>query len=60
MLFPFTFYGFKHFFTIPVQIEKARLKLALVITTGAPVTVGNDTIKMLPVATDKTINYLLK
>ena len=45
---------------IPVEIENARLKLALIILKGAPVTVANDTIEMLPVVTDKTINDLPK
>ena len=40
---------------IPVEIENARLKLALTIPTGAPITVANDAIKMLPVVTDKTM-----
>ena len=33
---------FNSFFTIPVEIENATLKLALTIPTGAPVTVTND------------------
>ena len=41
------------FFTIPVKIEDARIKLALTIPTGAPM-------EMLPVVTDKTINALSK
>ena len=45
---------------IPVKIRNARLKLALIIPTGAPMTVANDAIEMLPVVTDKTINDLLK
>ena len=49
---------FNIFFVIPVEIENARLKLALTIPTGAPITVANDAIEMLPVATDKTINDL--
>ena len=48
------------FFLIPVQIENARLKLALVIPIGAPVTVANDAIEILSVITDKTINDLSK
>ena len=51
---------FSSFFTIPVEIKNARLKLALAIPTGAPITVANDAIEMLPVATDKTINDLSK
>ena len=45
---------------IPVEIENARLKLALAIPTGAPITIANDTIETLPVITDKTINVLSK
>ena len=45
---------------IPVEIENARLKLALTTPTGAPITVSNDAIEMLPVIIDKTINDLLK
>ena len=45
---------------IPVEIENARLKLALIIPAGAPMTVANDAIEMLPVVTDKTINDLSK
>ena len=41
-------------------IENARLQLALIIPTGAPIAVANDAIEMLPVATDKTINDLSK
>ena len=51
---------FNNFFTIPAEIENARLKLALAIRTVAPITVANDAIEMLPVVTDKTINDLSK
>ena len=51
---------FNSFFTIPVVIENARLQLALIIPTGAPITVANDPIEMLTVVTDKTINDLSK
>ena len=51
---------FNSIFTIPVEIENARLKLALTIPIGAPITVANDAIEMLPVVIDKTINDLLK
>ena len=47
---------FENFFANPVVIENARLQLALIIPTGAPITVANDAIEMLPVATDKKIN----
>ena len=40
---------------IPVEIENARLKLALTILTGAPITVANDAIEMLPVVTAKQL-----
>ena len=49
---------FDSFFTIPVEIENARLKLALTIPTGASKTVANDAIEILPVAIDKTIDDL--
>ena len=51
---------FKSFFTNPVVIENERLQLALIIHTGAPITVSNDAIEMLLVATNKTINDLSK
>ena len=46
---------FNIFFTISVDIENSRLKLALAISTGAPITVANDAIEMLPLVADKTI-----
>ena len=49
---------FKNFFTNPVVIENARLQLALIIPTGAPIAVANDATEMLPVATEKTTIYL--
>ena len=51
---------FNSSFTIPLEIENARLKLALAIPTCAQIIVGNDAIEMLPVVTDKTINDLSK
>ena len=51
---------FNKVFMIPVEIENTRLKLALTIPTGAPRTVANDAIEMLPVVTDKTTNNLSK
>ena len=51
---------FSSFFTIPVEIENARLKLVLVILTGAPMTNSNDAIEMLPVVTDRTIIKTVK
>ena len=51
---------FNNFFTIPVVIENGRLQIALVTPTGAPITVANDAIEVLPVVTYKTINDLSK
>ena len=48
---------FNSFFTNPVVIENARLQLALIIPTGAPITFANDAIEILSVATDKTMIY---
>ena len=56
-LFPIVF---KNFFTNPVVIENAKLQLALIIPTGAPIAFANDAIEMVAVATDKTINDLSK
>ena len=49
---------FNNFFTIPVVIEHARLELTLIIPRGAPITVANDAIEMLPVVEDIKINDL--
>ena len=43
-----------------VEIENPRLKVALAIPTGAPITVANDAIEMLHVVTDKKINDFSK
>ena len=48
------------FVLIPIEIENARLKLALTIPTGAAITVANDAIETLTVVIDKTINDLSK
>ena len=45
--------------TVPIVIENAKLKLALAIPTGAPITVGNEAIEMLPLVADKTIKTYL-
>ena len=47
---------FNSFPTILVKIDIERLKLALTIPTGVPITVANDATEMLPVAADKTVN----
>ena len=49
---------FNNFFTIPVDTENARLKLAFAIPTGAPIAVANDAIETLPLVADKTIKDL--
>ena len=41
-----------------VEIQYARLKLALATPKSAPIIVANDAIEMLPVVTDKKINDL--
>ena len=45
---------------IPVEIENARLRLALIIPIGATMTVANDAIEMLSIFTDKTVTDLSK
>ena len=61
LCFFFLFYvDFNNFFTMPVDIENATLKPALAIPTGAPITVANDAIEMLPLVLDKTIKDLSK
>ena len=51
---------FNNFFTIPVDIENTRLKLAVAIRTGDTITVANEAIEMLSLVTDKTIKELSK
>ena len=43
---------------MPVALENARLQLMLIIPTGAPITIANYAIEMVPVVVDKTINDL--
>ena len=52
--------AFNNFFTSPVHNENARLRLALVVPIGIPMTVANDAIETLPLATDRTIKDLSK
>ena len=62
MLFCFFFVfrvAFNNFFTIPADIENARLKLALA-PAGAPITVVTDALEILPPIIDKTIKGLSK
>ena len=49
---------FNSIFTIPVKIENARLKLPLIIPTGALITVANDAIEILPVKAIKAIKQI--
>ena len=48
------------FFTIPVESEIARLKLALAIATGCPITVANDATEVLTVVADETKIKMVK
>ena len=49
--------AFNNFFTNPIVTENARLQLALIIPTGAPITVANDAIEILLIVTNKTMIY---
>ena len=60
MLFFLFIVVFNSFFMVYVEIENPRLKVALTIPTGAPITVANDAIEMLHVVTDKKINDFSK
>ena len=51
---------FKNFFTNPDAIENARPQLAPISPAGAPITVENDVIGMLPGNIDKIFNDLSK
>ena len=51
---------FKNFFINPDLIENVRPQLAPIIPTGAPITVANDAIEILPDNIDKTFNNLSK
>ena len=48
------------FFVNPDDIEHIRPKIVPIIPAGAPITVANDTIEMLPDNIDKTFNALSK
>ena len=45
---------------MPIDIENARLKVALVFPTGAPISVSNDAIEMLSLFADKAVKSLSK
>ena len=49
---------FSNFLTIPVVREKIKVKLALAIPTGAPITLVNEIIDTPPVVTLKIIKIL--
>ena len=51
---------FKNFFTNPDVIENVKPQLAPIIPAGAPISVANDAIEMLPDNIDKTFNDLSK
>ena len=51
---------FKSFYTNPDVIENVRPQLAPIIHAGAPITVANDAIEILPDNIDKTFNDLSK
>ena len=44
----------------PAVNENVKLKLALAISTGAPITLANDAMEMPPLVADKTIESLSK
>ena len=48
------------FISFYLEIENARLKLAITVPTGGLIIVANDTIETLPAIIDKTINELSK
>ena len=48
--------AFNNSSTSPLHNENARLRLALVIPIGIPITVANDAIEKLPLVTDKNID----
>ena len=51
---------FKKAFTSPDVIGKVRPQLAPIVPAGAPITVANDAIEMLPADIDKAFHYLSK
>ena len=51
---------FFFFFINSDDIEHIRPKIVPIIPAGAPITVANDTIEMLPDNIDKTFNALSK
>ena len=51
---------FKNLLTNPDVIENVKPQLAPIIPAGAPITLTNDAIKILPDNIDKTFNDLSK
>ena len=51
---------FKSFFIIPVVRENIKLKLAVTIPAGTPITLVKEIILIPPLVADKTIKVLSK
>ena len=51
---------FKNVFTNPDVIENVRPQPAPIVPAGAPITVANHAIEMLPATIDETFNDLSK
>ena len=51
---------FKNFFTNPDIIENVKPQLATIIPAGAPITVANDALEILPDNIDNTFKDLPK
>ena len=49
---------FNNFFIIPVAREKIKVRLALAISAGVPITLANEIIDIPPVVVLKTIKIL--
>ena len=58
MLFLFFLVIFNEFLTVSVVREKSKVKLALAIPTGAPVTLENEIIDTPPLVALKTTKIL--
>ena len=58
MFFPLFLVAFNNFFTSPVHNENVRVRRALVIPTGVPITVANDAIETLLIVADRIIKDL--
>ena len=48
------FVAFNNFSASPVHNKSARIRLALIIPIGAPISVAKDAIETPPLVTDKT------